>query len=94
MQLALQSRLDYSKNGHSQSKLLGELRATVRKTAAVSYIARLILILYCIGLNIQDNNRYNIYIQFSIQYQDCSVKNVKNLVLKITTFSNRNSLPK
>ena len=36
-------------------------------------IARLILILYC--LNIRDNNRYNIYIQFSIQYQDCGVKN-------------------
>ena len=31
-------------------------------------------------LKIQDNNRYNIYIQFSIQYQDCGVKNVKNLV--------------
>ena len=34
-------------------------------------------------LNIQDNNRYNIYIQFAIQYQDCGDKNVKNLVLKI-----------
>ena len=32
-------------------------------------------------LNIQDNNRYNIYMQFSIQYQDCGVKNVKNIVL-------------
>ena len=42
-------------------------------------IARLILIFYC--LNIRDNNRYNFYIQFSIQYQDCGVKNVKNLVL-------------
>ena len=31
-------------------------------------------------LNIQDNNRCNIYTQFSIQYQDCGVKNVKNLV--------------
>ena len=29
--------------------------------------------------NFQDNNRYNIYIQFSIQYQDGV--NVKNLVL-------------
>ena len=27
-------------------------------------------------LNIQDNNRYNIYIRFSIQYQDCGVKNL------------------
>ena len=34
--------------------------------------------------NIQENNRYNIYIQLSIQYQDCSEKNVNNLVLKIT----------
>ena len=25
--------------------------------------------------NIQGNNQYNIYIQFSIQYQDCGVKN-------------------
>ena len=40
-------------------------------------IARLIL--YC--LNIQDNKRSNIYIQFSIQYQDSGVKNVKNLAL-------------
>ena len=32
-------------------------------------------------LNIQDNNRYNIYIQFSIQYQDCGDENVKNLVM-------------
>ena len=32
-------------------------------------------------LNIQDNNRYNIFIQFSIPYEDCGVKNVKNLVL-------------
>ena len=31
-------------------------------------------------LDIRDNNRYNIYIQFSIQYQDGGVKNVKNLV--------------
>ena len=37
-------------------------------------IARLILILYC--LNIHDNNRYDISIQFSIQYQDCGVKNL------------------
>ena len=37
------------------------------------------LVLSC--LNIQDNDRYNIYIQFSIQYQDCGVKNVKSLVL-------------
>ena len=37
------------------------------------------IVLSC--LNIQENNRYNIYIQFSIQYQDCDVKNVKNLVL-------------
>ena len=37
------------------------------------------IVLFC--LNIQDNNRYNIYIQFSIQYQDCGVKNGKNLVL-------------
>ena len=32
-------------------------------------------------LNIQDNNRYIIYIQFSIQYQDCGTNNVKNIVL-------------
>ena len=32
------------------------------------------IVLYC--LNIQDNNRYTIYIQFSIQYQDCGVKNL------------------
>ena len=31
--------------------------------------------------NTQGHNPYNIYIQFSIQYQDCGVKNVKNLVL-------------
>ena len=31
--------------------------------------------------NIQDNKRYNIYMQLSIQYQDCGVKNVNNLVL-------------
>ena len=37
------------------------------------------IVLSC--LNVQDNNRYNIYIQFSIQYQDCGDKNVKNLVL-------------
>ena len=37
------------------------------------------LVLSC--LNIQDNNQYNIYIQFSIQYQVCGVKNVKNIVL-------------
>ena len=40
------------------------------------------IVLSC--LNIQDNNRYNIYTQFSIKYQDFGVKNVKNLVLKIT----------
>ena len=38
----------------------------------------LAIVLSC--LNIPDNNRYNINIQFSIQYQDCGVKNVKNLV--------------
>ena len=32
-------------------------------------------------LNMQDNNRYNICIQFSIQYQDCGVQNIKNLGL-------------
>ena len=37
------------------------------------------IVLYC--LNIQDTNRYNVYIQFSIQYQDYSVYNVKNLAL-------------
>ena len=37
------------------------------------------IVLSC--LNIRDNNRCDIYIQFSIQYQDCGVKNVKNLVL-------------
>ena len=37
------------------------------------------IIVYC--LNLQDNNRYNISIQFSIQYQVCGDKNVKNLVL-------------
>ena len=37
------------------------------------------IVLSC--LNIRDNNRYNIYIQFSIQYEDSGVKNVKNLVL-------------
>ena len=37
------------------------------------------LVLSC--LNIQNNNRYNIYIQFSVQYQDCGDKNVNNLVL-------------
>ena len=36
------------------------------------------IVLSC--LNIQDNIRYNINIQFSIQYQDCGVKNVKELV--------------
>ena len=30
-------------------------------------------------LDIQDNNRYNIYVQFSIQYQDRGVNNVKNI---------------
>ena len=33
------------------------------------------------GFDIQDNNRYNISIQFSIQYQNCGDKNVKNLAL-------------
>ena len=37
------------------------------------------LVLSCI--NIQDNSRYNIYIQLSIKYEDCDVKNVKNIVL-------------
>ena len=37
------------------------------------------IVLSC--LNIQNDNRYNIYIQFSIQYQDFGVKNVKNLFL-------------
>ena len=32
------------------------------------------IVLSC--LNFQNNNRYNIYIQFSIQYQDCVVKNL------------------
>ena len=36
------------------------------------------IILTC--LNIQDNNGYNIYIQFSIQYQACDVKNVKHVL--------------
>ena len=36
------------------------------------------IVLFC--LNIQDNNG-NIYIQFSIQYQDYGIKNLKNLVL-------------
>ena len=31
-------------------------------------------------LNIEDNNRYNFYIKFSIQYQDYGVKNVKIIV--------------
>ena len=31
--------------------------------------------------NIQDNNRYNNFIQFSIQHQDYGDKNAKNLVL-------------
>ena len=53
------------------------------KTEAVRYSKINIDIVFsCI--NIQDNNRYNIYMQFSIQYQDSGVKNVKNLVLKIT----------
>ena len=39
------------------------------------------IVLSC--FNIQTNNQYNISIQFSIQYQYCSDKNVKNLVLKI-----------
>ena len=30
------------------------------------------IVLSC--LNIQDNDRYNIYIQFLIQYQDCADK--------------------
>ena len=37
------------------------------------------IVLSC--LNMQDNNRYNMSIQFSIQYQDCSDKNINNLVL-------------
>ena len=37
------------------------------------------IVLSC--LNILDGNRYNIYIQFSIQYQDYSDKDVKNLIL-------------
>ena len=57
----------------SQSKCSRKIRA-----ARYSKI-NLDIVLPC--LNIQDNNRYNIYIQFSIQYQDCGVKNVKNLVL-------------
>ena len=52
------------------------------------------IVFFC--LNIDDNNRYNIYIQFSIQYQDCRLKNVKNLVLseKTLTFSNNNNFSK
>ena len=37
------------------------------------------IVLSC--LNVQGNNRYNISIQFSVQYQDFGDKNVNNLVL-------------
>ena len=50
----------------------------ISRTARYSKI-KLYIVLSC--LNIQDNNRYNIYIQLLIQYQDCDVKNVKNLAL-------------
>ena len=55
-----------------------ELSNTANRAARYSKI-NLDIVLSC--HNIQDNNRYNIYIQFSIQYQDCGNKNVKNLVL-------------
>ena len=37
------------------------------------------IVLSC--LNVRDNNRYNISIPFSMQYQDCGVNDVNNLVL-------------
>ena len=65
------------------------------RTARYSKI-NLDIVLSC--RKIQDNNRYNIYIQFSIQYEDCDVKNVKNLVMfcleNNLRFSNRNNLSK
>ena len=49
------------------------------------------IILYC--PNIQDNNRYNIYIQFSIPYQDV-VSRILSCLENNSTFSNRNNLSK
>ena len=48
--------------------------------------------LYC--LNIQDNNRYNIYMLISIQCQYCDVKNLVLSYENNLTFSNRNNLSK
>ena len=42
---------------------------TLKSRAARYSKINLDIVLYC--HNIQDNNRYNIYIQFLIQYQDC-----------------------
>ena len=55
-----------------------DFRDAIVRAARYSKI-NLDIILPC--LNIQDNTRCNINIQFSIQYQDCGAKNVKNLAL-------------
>ena len=49
-------------------------RFAIRRRASRYSKINIDIVLYC--LDIQDNNRYNIYIQFSIQYQDCGVKNL------------------
>ena len=41
----------------------GVRNCTATKKLGLQDIARLILILYCLASIIQDNNRYNIYIQ-------------------------------
>ena len=56
------------------------MKIIINHTRAARYgKINLDIVLSC--LNIRDNSQYNIYILFSIQYQDYGVKNVRNLVL-------------
>ena len=60
-------------------KIIGLYTQFLNSRAALYSKINFDIVLFC--LNNQDNNRYDIYIQFSIQYQYCGVKNIKNLAL-------------
>ena len=72
-----QSSINYSKLKDTSGSSIHTSQREFKKRRFIKI--NLGIILSC--PNIQGNNRYNIYILFSIQYQDCGVKNVKNLVL-------------
>ena len=59
---------------HYKSFIRLNYYSTMMKVGLHDSNINLDIVLSC--LNIQNNNRYNIYISFSIKYQDCGVKNL------------------